>query len=349
MTAVGGPVRPNTGPLHRRPTIVDVAKTAGVSRQTVSRVLAGGGLVAEDTHARVTSAIEELGYRRNHLARMLVQRRSCILGVAARDLNSPLTAPFIARLQELCRPLDYHVIVSNFDLDEDGGVGALHTFVSLSVDGIALFPSVMEVETIERFAGSYDGRLVAIGSTVLIEGVHSLSLDEVGAARLVVDHLRSAGRSRVAILANEWYPETVHPRMAALEAALAHAGCPAVSIVGGYRPTIDGGAAALTELISTVTPDGVDAAVVYNDTMAIGAMHACRRLRLSVPDDIALVGYDDLPYGRVAEPPITTVPQDAERYAEITFELLVIDQVGDMATVEGVTLVAADLEVRGSA
>ena len=138
----------------------------------------------------------------------------------------------------------------------------------------------MEVETIERFAGSYDGRLVAIGSTEPIDGVHSLSLDEVGAARLVVDHLRSAGRSRVAILANEWHPEIVHPRDGwPSRPRSLHSGCPVVSIVGGYRPTIDGGAAALTELISTVSPDGVDAAVVFNDTMAIGAMHACRRLR----------------------------------------------------------------------
>ena len=180
--------------LRRRATIIDVAAVAGVSRQTVSRVLAGGELVAEATNARVTSAIEELGYRPNHLARALGQQRSCILGVAARDLNSPLTSPFIERLQELSRPVGYHVIVSKFDLDEEeGGAGTLHTFVSLSVDGIALFPSAMEAEVIAQFARSYDGRMVVVGRTDRLEGVFSLSLDEVKAAKLVVDHLLETG------------------------------------------------------------------------------------------------------------------------------------------------------------
>lgn len=334
---------------RRRATIIDVAEAADVSRQTVSRVLAGGDLVAKDTHARVTSAIEDLGYRPNHLARTLVQQRSCILGVAARDLSSPLTAPFIERLQELCGPLGYHVIVSKFDLDEDeGGADTLHTFVSLSVDGIALFPSVMETDVMTRFARSYYGRMVVVGRTEPLDGVRVLSLDEITAAQLVVDHLIETGRKRIAILANEWYPDIVHPRMAALATALEAVGCPAVRIVGGHEPTIEGGVAAMTDLVSMLSPRGIDAVVTFNDTMGFGALHACRSLEISVPGDVALVGYDGTPYGTVSSPPLTTVPQDAGRYAEIVFEFLVHDEESDTASVEGVTLVPPRLEVRSS-
>lgn len=340
--------RRDTRDLHRRATIVDVAAMAGVSRQTVSRVLGRAGPVAEETRARVTSAIRELGYRPNQVARTLVQRRSCILGVSARDLNSPLTAPFIARLQALSRASDYHVIVSNFDLDDEGGVGTLHTFVSLNVDGIALFPSVMKADVIEQFARFYAGRVVAVGRTAPLEGVCALSLDEIGAARLVVDHLRSRGRGRIAILADEWYPDTVHPRIAGLEASLRDASCSPVRVVGGHKPTIEGGASAMVDLVSAVSAGDIDAVVCYNDTMAIGALHACRGLRLSVPGDVALVGYDNIPYGAVTSPPLTTVPQDAERYAEITFELLAADEQGDTPPFEGVTLVTSRLEIRGS-
>lgn len=336
---------------HRRATIVDVAAVAGVSRQTVSRVITGGDLVAESTHALVTSAIQELGYRPNHFARTLAQQRSCILGVAARDLNSPLTPPFIARLQALCRPLGYHVIVSNFDLDDRGGIGTLDTFVTLNVDGIALFPSAMDTAAIEQFACSYDGRLVAIGRTERFEGVHSLSLDEDAAARLVVDHLRTTGREKIAILADEWYPDTPHPRTNALESALMEVGCPAVCVIGGHVPTIDGGVGAMTELVSAVSADGVDAVIAFNDTMAIGALDACRRLCLSVPEHVALVGYDNLDYGVVTSPPLTTVPQNAEHYAEIVFELLVSEQAWSddgTAPLPALTLVAPTLEIRGS-
>jgi len=332
---------------HKRATIIDVAEMAGVSRQTVSRVVAGGDLVAKETHERVAKAIEELRYRPNHLARTLVQRRSCILGVTARDLNSPLTSPFIERLQALSQPLGYHIIVSNFDLEEEGGAGTLHTFVSLSVDGIVLFPSVMNTEVIERFAESYDGRIVTVGLTQPLKGVHSLSLDEVAAAQMVVDHLRGRGRRNIAVLANEWYPGIVHPRMAGLKSVLDCSGIPAAAIIGGHEPTIEGGVAAMEELVGQVTSAGVDAVVTFNDTMAFGALHACRSLGLSVPDDVAFVGYDGTPFGKVSDPPLTTVPQDAGRYADIVFKLLV-DNEETAEAVEGITLVAPTLEIRGS-
>jgi len=332
---------------HKRATIIDVAERAGVSRQTVSRVVAGGELVAKDTLERVTTAIEELGYRPNHLARTLVQRRSCILGVSALDLDSPLASPFIERLQALSRPLGYHIIVSNFDLEDEGGAGTLHTFVSLSVDGIALFPAVMEADVIERFARSYDGRIVAVGRVDQIEGVHSLSLDEVAAAQLVVDHLISRGRRRIAVLTNAWYPGVVHPRMAALQATLDRSGSPAVQFVAGYEPDIEGGMAAMTELISQHSSGDIDAVVAYNDTMAFGALHACRTHGLSVPHDVAVVGYDGTPFGAVSDPPLTTVPQDAGRYAEVVFKLLIDDQEANAAAEEP-TLIAPRLVVRGS-
>lgn len=336
------------GKHQHRATIIDVAELAGVSRQTVSRVLSGGILVAAATRERVASAISELGYRPNYVARALVQRRSRILGVAARDLNSPLSAPFIARLQALSRPLGYHVLVSNFDLEDRGGIGALDTFVSLGVDGVALFPSSMETDVVEAFARSYDGRVVAIGRTKAFEGVHTVSLDEVAAAHLVIDHLRTTGRKRIALIADEWYPGTVHPRIDSLQTVLQTSECTAVGVVGGRMSTIAGGTAAMVELLSVVSPEDIDAVVAFNDNMAIGALVACRRLGLSVPGDIALVGYDNVACGAATDPPITTVPQKPDRYAEIVFERLVAKHGNGVASETGVTLVAPHLEIRGS-
>ncbi len=204
----------------RRPTIIDVADLAGVSRQTVSRVLSDHPRVAPTTRARVKGAIENLGYRPNRMARALVTKTSLTFGVASVDMRNLHFAETCSGLQAAARDGGYHLVVTELDPGDQGGIGTLETLLTLGVDGIILFPSMVSSTDLESFVNSNGCCLVMIGRGARIPGVVSVALDEPGAARSILDHLIGRGKRRVGLLMNELFPRFIHTRYEALYRAI---------------------------------------------------------------------------------------------------------------------------------
>jgi len=329
-----------------RPTIVDVAKAADVSRQTVSRVLSDHPRVAPATRRRVEEAIENLGYRPNRMARALVTRTSLTFGFAAVDMRDSHFGDTCSGMQMAAREHGYYLVVTELDFDDDRGMGTLETLLTLGVDGVAFFPSFLHNKDIELFAASSGCPVVMIGRESKIPNVVSIAMDENRAAELIIDHLVDNGKSRIGILMNEVFPELVHERFIVLERAVANRTGVAQSPVEAEHPNINHGRSAARRLIHK-HPD-IDAVVAFNDTMAMGALLACHDLGLRIPEDVAVVGYDGIPFGAIANPPLTTIVQDSIGMADAAFKAL-LSCLRDGTPPEGeVLLWQPELLIRGS-
>ena len=302
-----------------RPTIIDVATEAGVSRQTVSRVVTNHPRVAPATRVRVEEAIATLGYRPNRMARALVTQTSLTFGFAAIDMRDLHFGDTCFGMQVAAREHGYYLVVTELDFDDDRGLGTLETLLTLGVDGVALFPSILSDSDIEQFAASCGCPVVMIGRASKVSNVVSIAMDENAAAELVVDHLAERGKKRIGILMNEIFPEVVHQRYVALRQAIGSGTGVALDVEAGYPKIAEGRIAATTLLRRS--PD-VDALFGFNDTMAMGALLACDDLGLRVPQDVAIVGYDGIPFGALTNPPLTTVVQDSIGMADTAFRSL---------------------------
>ncbi|MEE8376516.1 MAG: LacI family DNA-binding transcriptional regulator [Acidimicrobiia bacterium] len=310
---------PRPSDTHR-PTIIDVAELAGVSRQTVSRVLSDHPRVAPTTRARIEEVIEDLGFRPNRMARALVTKTSLTFGVASVDMRNLHFAETCSGLQAAAREGGYHLVVTELDPDDDRGIGTLETLLTLGVDGIVLFPSMVSGTDLESFVNSNGCCLVMIGRGAKIPGVVSIALDELAAAQAILNHLTEKGKRRVGLLMNEMFPRFIHTRYEALHRTIEETTGQSKVPVEAARPTIDNGRQAAMRLLAA-DPD-IDAIVAFNDTMAMGAMRGCHDLGLRVPEDIAIVGYDGIPYGEVTLPPLTTMVQDSFGMAGAAFKAM---------------------------
>lgn len=306
--------------MKRRPTIIDVADMANVSRQTVSRVVADHPRVAPATRTRVKEAIDTLGYRPNRMARALVTKSTMTFGFAAVDMRDLHFGDTCAGMQVAAREHGYYLVVTELDFADEGGIGTLETLLTLGVDGIALFPSFLADADIEAFAASCGCPVVMIGRGVQIRNVVSIAMDENRAAKMIVDRLIGIGRHDIGVLMNETYPEIIHERYAALRRALEIGTGSAHQPVEAGFPKIDGGREAATRLLRQ--HPNVDALVGFNDTMAMGALMACRDLGIRVPEDVAVIGYDGIPFGAGSDPPLTTIVQDTVAMADAAFRAL---------------------------
>jgi len=329
-----------------RPTIIDVADMAEVSRQTVSRVLSDHPRVAPATRTRVKEAIETLGYRPNRMARALVTRSTLTFGFATIDMQDLHFGDTCAGMQAAAREHGYYLVITELDIEDDRGMGTLETLLTLGVDGVALFPSFLHDSDIEGFAATSGCPVVVIGRESKIPNVVSIAMDETAAADLVVDHLIDRGKKRIGVLMNEMFPEIVHGRYVALQRAIAQKTDVVTVPVEAGHPKISHGRKAATALLQN-HPD-LDAVVGFNDTMAMGALLACDDLGLRVPQDVAVVGYDGITFGAIANPPLTTIVQDSVGMADAAFRAL-LSRVKDGTPPEGeVVLWQPELLIRGS-
>ncbi len=320
---------------------------AGVSRQTVSRVVSDHPSVADATRTRVKEAIDTLGYRPNRMARALVTKSTLTFGFAAVDMRDLHFGDTCAGMQVAAREYGYYLVVTELDFDDEGGIGTLETLLTLGVDGVALFPSYLADEDIEAFAATSGCPVVIIGRQNQIPNVVSIAMDEARAAEMVVDRFVEAGKQHIGILMNETYPEFILGRFIALRQAVEDRTGVVVPPVASGFPKIRDGRDAATRLLQQY-PE-VDALIGFNDTMAMGAMLACHDLGLRIPQDVAVIGYDGISFGAVADPPLTSIVQDSVGMAAAAFRSL-LTCLADGPPAEGeVQVWSPELLVRESA
>ncbi|MGN6741945.1 MAG: LacI family DNA-binding transcriptional regulator [Amnibacterium sp.] len=302
---------------HRAPSIRDVAEAAGVSYQTVSRVLNEHPKVHPDTAARVQAAIGELGYRPNRAARALVTKRTRTLGVliTARPLYGPFSS-FLA-IEQAARERGYAVTASPNASDDVADIAqAIDSLLAHGVEGIvAIAPQDRARDTIHRI-GARVPVLTLQGAPDEVDGV---PIDQRGGARLATRHLIELGHRRILhIPGPPGWAEAEERRRGYLEEMAAHGLEPLLAEPGDWTPE-----AGYVSGRTALARWDVTAVFTANDEMAVGLLAAAAETGLKVPQDLSVVGFDDVPYARYLAPPLTTVEQDFNEIGRRAIDALI--------------------------
>lgn len=293
-------------------TLADVAKRVGVSARTVSRVVNNEGGFTPETRERVLEAIAELGYRPNLMARGLIRRRSDTIGFIATDLQDPFFPGIAASVERSAERLGKVLLLAANDNDRERQARSLEAFRGLGVDGVILFPGRDSLDDLAAFAG--DGLpLVVVNSEIESAGLISVGAEIQHGAEMAVGHLAEGGRTRIALLIDSSVGGRDRPgrREAGYRTALRRHGLPIddnliVRVDNSISGGIEGG---LKMLSMSERPDAIFA---YNDLMAVGALRALISRGVRLPDDIALIGFDDIDLCEAATPSLSSVRIDRD-------------------------------------
>lgn len=286
----------------------DVAAAAGVSRQTVSRVLNEHPEVAPETRERVLAAMSELGYRMNNAARALGTRRTRTIGVVASDALQYGPSRSIAAIEASARSAGYWVSAAFADSGDANSVrSAVAHLQAQAVDGLIVFaPHAHALDVLDGIDVGVPVAALHAGG----RGESGLSVDQVAGARLAVGALVGAGHRRIAHISGpeEWME--ANARTEGFVAELAAHGLHPIAIIGGDWTAGSGHRAA-----AEVDRSGATAVFASNDQMALGVIGGLRERGVRVPEDVSVVGFDDTPDAAYFWPALTTVRQDFEELA----------------------------------
>jgi DNA-binding LacI/PurR family transcriptional regulator len=336
-----------TRTLTSRPTIIDVAARAGVSKSLVSLVMRGVDVVSDEKRRRVLEAAAELGYRPNAAARSLVRRRTNLLGIVLSDLHNPFFAEVIDGVEAAAGGRGYRTIISTVDRHarREPEKRALDTLLELRVDGLILASPMLALDTIAAVGQELPVVLVARRSAA--ENVDSVSNDDPTGATLVVEHLTSLGHERIAHIDGGGGAGAVD-RRGGYERAMRERGLGAHArvIPGSY--TDEGGRHGIAALFDGV-PDAERPTAVFvaNDLAALGALSALAERGLRVPDDVSLVGYDNTALAAVSHIDLTTVDQPRPDMGRTAVTLVLERLTGKRDTARHV-VIPPTLVVRGT-
>lgn len=292
-------------PPPRRPSLKDVAERAGVSFQTTSKVLRGGGSVADVTRQRIHAAADELGYVPDDIARSLVTRRTRTIGVVVGDLSDHIIARFVVGAEREAQRNDYALVIVSVETGTYPGERSLRTLLERRVDGIVT--AAPQLEDDERLGAMLRTHVPTVSiHTVAGGGVSLVGSDQRETARLAAGHLAGLGHTRIGMITGPTSRRAARSRSRGYAVALSDAGLAVdeeLIEAGDWQP--QGGYDAATVLLSR-SPD-ITALYVQNDLMAIGVLHAARDRGLTVPRDLAVASCDDIPTAAHTIPPLTTV------------------------------------------
>ncbi len=327
-------------------TIRDVARAAGVSTATAARALGGYGHASPAARRKVSESARALGYRPNAVARALVSRATTTVGLVVGDIENPFFAAAARGLSDVMDARGYTVLLANADEDADRERRAVDALRARQVDGMVVVPA----------PGASADHLAAL----VAEGVPLVLLDRVVAgveadsvlvrntagARAAVAHLTALGHRRIGVVSDSPEITSSAERIAGYRQALRAAGIgietDLISIGG---PTQADGEAAALRLLDR--PDRPTAVFTANNFMTVGALRAARALGLRIPADLALVGFDDLDWTTLVEPPVTVVSQPVAELGRTAGERLLRRLAGERGAARRIRL-EARLIVRGS-
>lgn len=288
----------------------DVAERAGVSIKTVSRVVNEQGEISEVTRQHVLAMIEELGYRPNLLARGLVTQRTNMVGLVVSDITNPFFAEVARGVQDAARAEGYNIFLANTDSLAEEERKVLRSMADHAVDGLILFPNPDNEALIGELA-SRERPIVLANYLLTHNHVGLVTTDLYTGSRLAVDHLAAKGHQHIGMLAgpNLTMADSQGRRLRGFRDGLTAHGLPDNPDYVETSPgNTEGG---LTGALALLTQHPqITAIYAYNDLLAIGALQACRQMGRRVPDECALIGFDDILMASLVNPALTTVRID---------------------------------------
>jgi DNA-binding LacI/PurR family transcriptional regulator len=331
-------------------SIKDIARAAGVSHSTVSRALSGSPLVSEATRARIQHLAREMGYSPDAQARSLVVGRTRTIGLVVTNITDPFIGEVVQVVENTAHQHGYSVILASSHARREREIAAVEMLRSKRVDAV--------IVTSSRVGALYQEYLDRLGVPVVLLNSHStqagpytfaVSVDNWHGACLATSHLLELGHTRVAYVRGAADHSDDRDRLEGYQQVLAAAGVafdPALVVQGTGRA--GGGERALPALLAVDPPP--TAVFCYNDMTAIGLMREARRQGVRVPHDLAVVGFDDIPFASYVSPLLTTVAQPKRKLGRRAMDMvleLMEQEIGDLAGFSDVAL-QGELVVRQS-
>ncbi|MFD6177796.1 MULTISPECIES: LacI family DNA-binding transcriptional regulator [unclassified Isoptericola] len=276
----------------------EVARAAGVSVSTVSRALTAPEQVSAATRERVLEAADRLGYTPNPTARGLRLGRTHTLGLLVPDLENPYFASVTKGVQARARAAGYPVFVADSEEDPSAEAGLLAQFAQ-RVDGVVLASPRSDDEELRRAVGQLPAVLVSRD----LADLPSVAVDDADGIAQVLGHLHALGHRRVGVAAGPTTSWSGARRLEGLRAAAERLGDVTLVELGSFRPYFSGGLAAADHAVA----QGVTAVATFNDLMALGVLDRLRGRGVRVPEDMSVVGFDDVDVATLVSPALTTV------------------------------------------
>ena len=310
----------------------------------MSRALSGSALVNPETAERIRRIAEQSGFRASAVARSMATGRTSTIGVVVTSIADPFVAEVVSGIDDEANAHDYSVFLANCNADPDRELKVVHSFEDHRVDGI--------VVTASRVGALYGSLLERMKIPIVLlnnqhpsQFAHSILIDNFEGSRAIVSHLIGLGHRRIAYIGDRFGYSSDAERYSGYRSALDEADIP-------FRPELvahgdgkaEGGTHAVKELLAA--REIPTAVFCYNDMTAIGALKEIHRRGLSVPADVSLAGFDDLPLATYLDPPLTTVRQPKSEMGRMAMRVLLKLMAGSEA--EQNVRVAGELMVRES-
>ncbi len=325
----------------------EVAARAGVSVRTVSNVANGFAHVAPDTRRRVQQAIDELGYRPNSNARQLRRGRTETVSLVVPEIDTPYFAELASLTVRIAEERGWTVHIDQTDGDPDRERRMVAGPVGRSVDGVLCSPWAVSSEELSRLR---TGPVVVLGERRAASGLDHVAIDNVAAGVTATAHLLSLGRRRVAAIGAQphLHNGTARLRLDGYRSALREAGVPVAEGLVARVQTLHrpDGASAMARLLDS--GEQVDGVFCFTDELALGAMRTLAERGLRVPEDVAVVGFDDIVDGRWSVPALTTISPDKAQIARMALDCLAA-RIADPAAPDRDLVAAHRLLVRETA
>ncbi len=336
---------------HRaaRVKLSDVAAASGVHYSTVSRVLRpeAKGRISDDVAERVRSVAKELGYHPNSIAASLRTQSTRSIGLIVHDMNDPVYPPILSGIEDALSPQGFAVLVSNTGYDLDVELDIVNRMAARLVDGIFLATTRLQDPVVER-CQQLGIPLVSVLRQTEQETSPAVVNDCYGGMRAMIEHVLASGFQDVAVILAPQYLSTARERWHGIKDTLDQAGValPDHRSVAVPRMSVKEGKRA-AETLLTAGESRPDAIICVNDLVAIGAIRACREVGLSIPSDVSITGYNDIPLLDMINPALTTVRMQLHEIGKAAGQVMLAQFEGQAVT-PMTQRVDCELLVRGS-
>ena len=326
----------------KRPSLGLVAKLSGVSPSTVSRILNNTAKVSDSKKETVLRVIEETGFRPNLAARTLAGGRTMSIGVLTQYIDSPFYGEAIRGIEEVLASEDYTALFVSGRGNRELELERLNMLMERNIDGLIVLSSTLEDDELEALAKELP--VVLTGRATLNQKLTSIGFDNLGGGALALGHLAELGHEVIAVIDGPDDPDA-RLRMDGIRAESSQRGIdliPELIEVGDFNEL--GGYRAMVRLLDK--PKDFSAVIALNDQMAYGAMLALSESGFVIPEDVSLVGFDDLPHSAYTMPPLTTISQPVNRIGAMAASTVLAMDAGFSQSVD--QSVAASIVVRKS-
>jgi LacI family transcriptional regulator len=324
--------------------MADIARKAGVSVMTVSKVVNNKDDISQATRERVQTIIEKTGYRPSHIARGLATNRTGTLGVVVPDNANPFFSEITRAAEHLAYAEGYNIFLCNTSEDAERELTVLRSLEEKRVDGIILCSSRLDDAEL-RAALTGHPHTVLVNRRLDDHNSATVMVDDIAGGAATMRHVLQAGHQVIGMLAGPEFSFSGSQRLKGHRTVLEDGRYP-LEWMAHCSPTVQGGYEVGGRLL-TQQPN-ISALLCFNDLVAVGAILACKELNLAVPQDVAVAGYDDIPLAALVTPSLTTchVPLDETGHEAMR---LLLHQIKDEQTAGEISIIQPQLVIRKSA